>query len=318
MDPRNVLLIGGTGFLGSHVAQQLSRRGCDLTVPTRRRERAKHLLPLPTTDVVEADVHDAAVLAGLVEGKDLVVNLVGILHSRGGSPYGPDFARAHVELPRAIVAACLKAAVPRLLHVSALKADPGAPSQYLRSKADGEAAIREAGNSIATTIFRPSVVFGPEDRFLNTFARLASLFPVLPLACPNARFQPVYVEDVAACIIDSLAHPESAGQAYELCGPTVYTLRQLVERVGDITGNRRPIIGLSRGLSMVQAAMMELAPGELMSRDNVASMQVDSVCEGCALPFGRVPTPLEAVAGGYLGKRWPKARYSPLRAKAKR
>jgi len=318
MEIRKLLLIGGSGFLGSHLANVLSGRGYRVTVPTRRRERAKHLLPLPTTDVVEADVHDPAALGKLVSGQDAVVNLVGILHSRSGRPYGRDFAQAHVELPRAIVAACLKAGVTRLLHVSALKADASAPSEYLRSKAAGEAAVQEAGKSIATTIFRPSVVFGPGDSFLNMFAQLSRRFPVLPLACPHARFQPVFVDDVAHAIADSLTRPDALDMTYELCGPKVYTLRQLVEYVGETIHCRRPIIGLSQGLSYLQAAVMEWMPGDLMSRDNVASMQVDNVCEGCALPFGLIPTPLEAVAPGWLGFHVPRARFAPLRQKAHR
>lgn len=329
MDIRDVLLIGGSGFVGSQLAERLSEAGLHVTVPTRHRERAKHLLPLPTTDVVEADTHDAAELEQLVHGQDAVINAVGVLHSRGGTPYGADFAQAHVELPRKIVAASRKHGVERLLHISALKADSNGPSAYLRSKGDGEAEIRKAdaegsdsGSPVGWTIFQPSVIFGPKDSFLNMFADLARLFPVLPLGCPDARFQPVFVEDVADAIIASLTDEGSRGQTYELCGPKVYTLRQLVEYVGELIGCRRPIIGLSQRLSYLQAGLLELAPGNLMSRDNVDSMKVDNICSDCAQPdfvtTRRPPTALESIAPTYLGQLNPRARYSPFRAKAGR
>lgn len=318
MTTENVLLVGGSGFLGRHVAHLLAARGCRVTVPTRRRERAKHLLPLPTVDVVEADVHDPATLAGLVAGCDTVVNLVGVLTSRNGAPYGPDFARAHVELPRAIARACREARVARLLHVSALKADREAPSQYLRSKADGEEAIREAGAAVATTVFRPSVIFGPGDSFLNLFVRLAGVMPMLVLARPDARFQPVFVEDVAASMLACLDRPESAGATYELCGPTVYTLGQLVDYATRSADRPRLIVGLPRPLGRLQALVLEMLPGKLMTRDNLDSMEVDSVCEGCALPFGREPIPLESVAPVYLAGDTPRAHFVPIRMKARR
>lgn len=327
MDIESVLLIGGSGFVGSQLAEQLSEQGLRVTVPTRRRERAKHLLPLPTTDVVEANVHDPAELSRLVRGQDAVINAVGVLHSRRGTPYGPDFAQAHVELPRKIVAACRTHGVRRLSHISALKADSNGPSAYLRSKGDGEAAIRDAGtrasgSPFGWTIFQPSVIFGPQDSFLNLFAELTRKFPLLPLACPDARFQPVFVDDVAAAIAASLSNEAACGRTYEVCGPTVYTLRQLVEYVGELIGCRRPIIGLSRRLSYFQAALLELAPGSLMSRDNVRSMTVDNVCSGCPQPeylrARRTPTALEAVAPTYLGQHHPRGRYSPLRSKARR
>jgi len=204
------LILGGAGFLGRHLAAELARRAVEVTVPSRRRERAKHLIVLPTVDVVEADVNAPGVLERLAKGRDAVINLVGILHG--------NFERAHVELPRAIVAACRAGGVARLLHVSALGAAPDAPSEYLRSKARGEEVVLGAAG-LEATVFRPSVVFGPEDRFLNTFASLARYLPVLALACPHARFQPVYVGDVARAMAEALEKPEARGKRYELCGP---------------------------------------------------------------------------------------------------
>ncbi|MBI4754744.1 MAG: complex I NDUFA9 subunit family protein [Betaproteobacteria bacterium] len=318
MEYRNVLLVGGSGFLGSHIAHRLAGSGCRVTVPTRRRSRAAHLLPLPTVDVVEADVHDPHRLAQLMAGQDAVINCVGILHSRSGRPYGRDFAQVHVELPRRLVAACRQAGVHRLLHVSALGAARGGPSEYQRSRADGEAAIRETGSGLAWTVFRPSVIFGPGDRFLNLFAGLLRVLPVMPLGGAGTRFQPVYVEDVAAVIADSLPRGESFGHTYELCGPGTYTLAELVRYVGAVTGRRRPVFGLPAALAYVQALLLEFAPGRLMSRDNLRSMQVDNVCHGCTLPFGRQATALESVAPGYLAGQGVRARYTSIRTRAGR
>lgn len=302
MDAKNLLLIGGSGFLGSHVARRLAARGHRLTVPTRHGERARHLLVLPTVEVIEADVHDPARLAALVAGRDAVVNLVGILHGRHGLPYGPDFARAHVELPRKIAAACLASGVRRMLHVSALNADPKGPSQYLRSKGEGEAVLRAAGAALELTIFRPSVIFGPEDAFLNLFARLQRWAPFVPLGRPQARFQPVYVDDVALAIAAALDRRDAIGQTFCCCGPQVYTLKALVQYAGALAGCRRPVIGLPEALARLQAGVLELLPRPPMSVDNLDSMDVDSVCPGPEpLPFGLRPTPLEAVAPAYLG-----------------
>lgn len=298
----NILLIGGTGFLGSHLAAALATAGHRLTLPTRRRERAKHLALLPTAEVIEADVHDPAVLARVCRGQDAVFSLVGILKGGEGLPYGAGFARAHVELPKKIAAACRAAGVPRLIHVSALKAAADAPSGYLRSKAAGEAALLAAQPEVAVTIVRPSVIFGHGDSFLTLFASLLKMAPVVPLACPEARFQPVWVGDVTAVLATCLEHPESRGQAYDLCGPRVYRLRELVAYAGRVCGHPRPILGLPEFASWLQAWAMEFVPGGPMTRDNVRSMRIPSVCDaGCRLPFGIESAPLEAVAPGYLG-----------------
>lgn len=323
MKHRSVLVVGGAGFLGRHLVAALAARGIRVLVPTRRRERAKHLTLLPTVEVVEADIFAAGVLERLARGRDAVVNLVGILHGRRGRPdergpnnYGPDFARAHVELPLAIIAACRASGARRLLHVGALGASPTAPSEYLRSKAIGEQAVL-AAEDLDVTAFRPSIVFGPEDRFLNTFAAMLRFLPGLALPCPDARFQPVYVGDVAKALIAALDDGETYGKAYELCGPRVYTLRQLVEYVCEITGRRRIIVGLPDRLSYLQAWIMEWTPGPLMSRDNYLSMQVPNVGSG-PFPFGIQPQALEAVAPGYLAPLSPRERYPQLRWRARR
>lgn len=312
-----ILILGGSGFVGRHIVARLVARGDLVVVPTRRRERARHLIMLPTVDVVQADIHDPAALARLAAGCDAVINLVGCLQSANGAPYGPDFAAAHVELPKKIVAACLAAKVPRLVHMSALKTAADAPSQYLRSKADGEAAIVAARAQLASTILRPSVVFGPEDRFLNLFAELQRFLPVVFLGCPDARFQPVYVGDVAEAFVRCLDEGESHGKAYDLVGPTVYTLRELVEYAGRVSGHPRPIVGLGERFSYLQAWFMEYAPGKLMSRDNYHSMKLANVSDA-KLPFGIQATPLEAVAPIYLKGMSPRSRYSEFRYHAGR
>lgn len=288
---KNILIIGGTGFLGSALASRLASADFCVTLPTRRPERVRHLTVLPTARLVAADVHDEAALARLMAGQDAVVNLVGILKG--------NFQRAHAELPGKIGRAAAAVGVPHLLHVSALGAAPDAPSDYLKSKAAGEAALRAAFPE--ATIFRPSVVFGRGDSFLSLFAGLLKVVPVVPLACADARFQPVWVEDVVSAIVASLDHPASRGQTYPLCGPRQYALRELVAYAGELTGHPRPIVGLPFPLSILQAFFMELLPNGPLTRDNVWSMEVPNICtEGCTLPFGLKTMPLEAVAPGYL------------------
>ncbi len=305
---KNILIIGGSGFLGSAIIGELARRSASadflLTVPTRRRDKARHLLVLPTVSLVDADVHDPATLARLMAGQDAVISLVGVLHSDEGEPYGRNFARAHVELPQKIAAAANAAGVRRVLHVSALQAAPDAPSGYLRSKAAGEAALRMAG--LELTLFQPSVIFGQGDAFLTLFADMAKLAPFFPLAGADAKFAPVWVGDVAASVAESLQQPESIGQTYPLCGPQQYSLRELVSYAARVGGHPRPVLALPAPLAWMQAWMMEWLPNTPMSRDNLRSLRAASVCaSGCTLPFGRRATALEAVAPIYLGSGEP-------------
>jgi NADH dehydrogenase len=304
----NVLVLGGSGFVGRHLVAALAAQGLNVTVPSRRRERAKHLLPLPTVDVVETDIMAEGVLNALARDKQAVINLVGILHG--------DFERVHAELPRGVVAASRAQGVRRLLHMSALGASPDAPSEYLRSKARGEQTVL-AAKELEVTVFRPSVIFGPEDAFLNTFATLARLFPVLPIACPGARFQPVYVGDVARAMSHALGDLEAVGKLYQLCGPRQYTLKELVEFACRQTGRDRPVLGLPPRLASLQASVMERLPGKLITRDNLRSMQVPNVCSG-GFPFGIQPQALEAAAPAYLSPSGPRERYPLLRWRARR
>jgi len=323
MRAENVLVVGGSGFVGRHLVAALAARGCGVTVPARRRERAKHLVLLPTVEVVEADVNRPGVLPRLVAGRDAVINLVGALHSRRGrrdergpNDYGPDFAQVHVELALALVSACRSAGVRRLLHMSALGADAKAPSEYLRSKGIGERALL-ATDDLDVTLFRPSVVFGPEDTFLNRFALLARLVLVIGVPCPDAKFQPVYVGDVARALHFALDEPAAIGQAYKLCGPRVYTMKELVEYVCAVTHRRRLVIGLPDRVSYLQAWVLEHLPGPLMSRDNYFSMRVPSTCDA-EFPFHIQPQALEAIAPAYLAPSGPRERYPQFRWRARR
>lgn len=318
MFPKTVLLIGGSGFVGSHVASLLAERNVRIVVPTRRRDRAKHLILLPMTDVVDADVHDPVVLARLMQGVDAVVNCVGVLHSRSGSPWGADFERAHVALPKAIAAAAKAAGVSHLIHVSALGAADNAPSEYLRSKAAGEAAVRAGG--VPWTVFRPSLIHGYGECYLRMFARLLKLFPVMPLAGADTRYQPVSVADVARCIVHALGEDGTTGHSYTLCGPRVYTMRELVKMTGRAIGVERCVIGLPGPLASLQALALELAPGPtLMSRDNLRSMKVDSVCDADSpLPFGFEPAPLERDIDACLVDFRPTDRFELARSRAHR
>ena len=309
MKYQNILIVGGAGFVGRHLVAALAARGANVTVPTRRRERAKHLIMLPTVDVVEADLRDPAALAGLAAGCDAVVNLAGVLH-------GPDFKSAHVELAQAVVNACHQVGVKRLLHMSALGADPAAPSEYLRSKGIGERAVL-AADDLETTVFRPSVIFGPDDQFLNRFAFLSGLFPVFALPKADARFQPVYVGDVVKAMLAALDSREAGGKRYDLCGPQEYTLRELMEFVCAATGRKRLVIGLPDSLAVLQAWAMELMPVKLLTRDNLLSMRVPSVCD-CAFPFGIQPVALETAAPAWLAPSGPRERYPQLRWRARR
>ncbi|CAG0964687.1 NADH dehydrogenase,E; NADH dehydrogenase [Burkholderiales bacterium] len=309
MAPRRIVVLGGSGFVGSALVARLAANGDELVVPARRRDRARHLILLPTVDVVEADIHDPAALAGLVRGAAAVVNLVGILNESGRDT----FAHVHAGLARNVVAACRSAGVRRLLHMSALNADPSGPSRYLASKGEAESSVTASG--LAWTVFRPSVIFGPGDSFLTLFARLAHMMPVIALAAPDARFQPVYVGDVVAAFERALATPATEGQRYDLCGPKVYTLRELVRWASETSGAVRPIVPLRGGLATLQAFVLEHLPGKLMSRDNLASMSRDNVC-GCPFPpvFGIEPAALEAVAPSWLAPEALRDKYDAARS----
>ncbi len=304
MSTHKICLLGGTGFVGKRLAARLSEAGHDVVILTLHRERQRDLLVLPTVRLVQGDVHDPEFLRKQFEDRDTVINLVGILNEKGRD--GRGFARVHTELPEKIVKACRQTRATRLLHMSALHASPAAPSHYLRTKSLGEDAVHRAESpDFHVTSFRPSVIFGPGDGFLNRFASLLRLTPgVFPLACPQARFQPVYVEDVVRAFVESLDNHKTFGQRYDLCGPKVYTLRAIVEYVARLIGRRVYVIGLNDALSYLQAATLEFVPGKPFSLDNYRSLKVDSVCDkGFPEVFGVTPTSLEEIAPGYLLKK---------------
>ncbi|MFN3544132.1 MAG: complex I NDUFA9 subunit family protein [Thiobacillus sp.] len=345
MKTERVCVLGGSGFVGTHLVSQLASRGLKVRVLTHRREAAKGLILLPTVEVVEADVHDQQELIRQFRGMDAVVNLVGILHEKHvgrvdlPSARRGDFQHVHIELTRKVIHAMGETGVRRLLHMSALGADPTSRSAYQRSKGIAEALVREAarhhiehenwylngpkfihGYGLDVTVFRPSVIFGRGDSFLSMFAGLLRAFPVLPLANAGARFAPVHVEDVARAFADSLDNPATYGQTYDLCGPKAYTLQALVAYVGEVIGKRRAILPLGRWLSYFQAWALELKPGKkLMTRDNFYAMAVDNVCSGgWPAVFGFQPVSLEAIAPEYLRDDTPRARYEAYRESAHR
>ena len=315
----NILVLGGTGFVGRSVCEQLVTRNGGaqgrIGVPSRHPQRAAHLRSLPTLELVDANVHDDAQLAQLVAGRDAVINLVAVLHGSEA-----EFQKAHVDLPRRLGAACVAANVRRVVHVSALGVSEAAPSRYLRSKAAGERVLRGAGLDL--TLLRPSVIFGEHDRFINLFASLQAVFPVMPLAGAKARFQPVWVEDVARAIVTCLDTPASIGQTIECAGPAQYTLADLVRLAGRWSGHVRPVLALPEFAARLQAMAMEWLPGEpLMSRDNLDSMRVPNVASSNApglATLGIEATAIESVMPAVLGRRSGVARLDPLRRSAGR
>jgi len=314
-----VLVLGGSGFVGRQVCEQLARLGWQITVPTRRAVNAASVQSLPGLTVIEANVHQEADLARLIPGHDAVVNLVAVLH---GSE--ERFEQVHVDLPGKIASAMKKAGVKRLVHISALGADPQGPSMYQRSKARGETVLHNAG--LQLTVLRPSVIFGADDKFLNLFADLQALAPFMPLAGSGTRFAPVWVGDVARAVIVCLQKPDTIGQTFELCGPDVLTLGELVQRAGQWAGvnhgRGRPVLGLPMWMGWLQAAAMEMAPGEpLMSRDNLASMKVDNIATGQhpgLSALGITAASAAGVAPSYLGHRGPRSRLNSWRSRAGR
>lgn len=317
---KKILILGGTGFVGSHLCEKLAQQGFAVTIATRRRSHALHLQLLPLLDIIETPRLEGAALTHLLAGHDAVVNLVAILHGTEAA-----FDTVHVQLPTALAAACNASGVRRLVHISALGAASDSASMYQRSKARGEAVLHAAG--LELTVLRPSVIFGAGDKFLNTFANLQQVFPVVPLASSEARFQPVWVEDVASAIVACLLQPQTVGKVYELAGPEVFSLKQLVEMAGRFAGiNRgrgRTVLGLPAALGTLQARIMELAPGEpMMSRDNLAAMQKDNIATG-QLPgladLGiAAPATVSGIAPTYLGARGLRSGLMALRKTAGR
>jgi uncharacterized protein YbjT (DUF2867 family) len=318
MQPQRITVLGGTGFLGTRLVARLIKDGLRVTVLSRDREQHKHLLVLPGLSLENCNVFDEAQLSEHFRGQDVVINLIGILNERGFG--GSGFRRVHTELTRGVLRATRSAGVERLLQVSALKAAVDAPSYYLRSKGEAEQLIRETNSSLDWTIFQPSVIFGPGDSFLNRFAGLLGAIPgIFPLAKPNSRFQPVLVDDVIEAMLRCLHAGASSRQTYELGGPQVYSLREIVELVAKLTGRRRWIIGLPDVAARLQALVMDFVPGRPFSSDNYRSLTIDSVCaENGFAKLGLQPQSMLASARQYLGVLEDNARLSHNRATAAR
>ncbi len=318
MPTHDICVLGGTGFVGRNLVARLAADGHRIVVPTRYSQRGRDLRVLPTVTVVEANIHNRASLEHLFANCDTVINLVGILFER--SAKGGSFADAHAKLPATVVEACRAAGVRRLLHMSALKADAGAPSRYLRSKAEGEAAVLAAADALNVTIFRPSVIFGPDDSFINRFAdMLRAPLPLLPLPRPNARFAPVYVGDVVGAFATCLDRRDSFGETYQLCGPQVLSLREIVTMVAGIIGVRRRIVGMGDSVSRLMARILEFAPGKPMTVDNFDSMSVNSICDSNGFAALDIrPRPAQAIVPRYLAGRSLSRRLSAYRERARR
>jgi len=310
----SIVVLGGTGFLGTRLVARLIKDGHRVTVLSRDREQHKHLLVLPGLTLENCDVYQEAQLSEHFRGKDVVINLVGILNERGFG--GGGFRRAHVELTAAVLQAARSAGVPRLLQVSALKASADAPSHYLHTKSEAEKLIREQSAAVDWTIFRPSVMFGPGDTFLNRFAGLLAVVPgIFPLARPAARFQPVSVDDVVAALRGCLQGGACSRQTYELGGPTVYSLRDIVELIARITGRRRWIVGLPDILARLQGFVFNFVPGRPFSSDNYRSLTIDSVCSSDGFAqLGIQPHSMGAAARQFLGAQEDNHRLSENRA----
>ena len=315
---KNICVLGGTGFVGQQVVEQLAIRGHHVRVLSRHRERNRDLLVLPTVEIVSADIHNGQVLKEQFTGQDVVINLVGILNVFGKN----NFEKVHTDLARKVGDACQLKQVPRLLHMSALKANANnAPSKYLRTKGQAENIVHTI-RDIKVTSFQPSIIFGPHDSFFNRFAKLLALpprFMPFPLACANAKFAPVYVKDVATAFVDAIDNKDTFGKRFSLCGPREYSLLELVKFTNDVCGTGRTIIPLGNGMSRLMATFLGMVPGKPMTTDNYLSTTVDSVCdEETPNLASKDASTIEAIVPQYLGGKRLKGRYAQFRRAARR
>lgn len=292
-----IVLIGASGFFGGHLLRALNADKHQCVVLTRDVVRRGSVDMLPGVTLVQADVYDLDVLVEQFSGADAVVSMAGILNESGGG--GKGFHKVHVELVETIVKACQKAGVTRLLHLSALNAGKGS-SHYLKSKGEAEDFLRSV-KDINISIFQPSVIFGRGDEFFNQFAAILSLIPVLPLACPKARLQPVFAGDVAAAMVASLEDPMTWGKSYEMAGPQSFTLKELVQWTAKTRGQHRLIIGLPGPLSAAMAMVMNLVPGAPLSWDNYQSLKTDNISSQNDFAYFHIePRSIDMVVPDYL------------------
>ena len=318
MNISRICILGGTGFVGRHLIPKLAARGYQTVILSRHPQRHRNLAVNPGCSVVEADIFDKNHLARHFHGCNAVINLVGILNERRKN----DFLRVHMELVDKISSACRQAGVKRLLHMSALNANAATgTSLYLRSKGEGENRAHTGGKpDVAVTSFRPSVIFGADDSFINRFAGLLKQPGPLPLACPKSRFAPIYVDDVCQAMVNSLENRHTFAQRYDLCGPREYSLQEIVKYISQQLGQKKVIIGMSNGLSKIQAAVLERLPGKVFTTDNYLSLQLDSVCPDASAnlkALGVQPTDMDSVVPMFLTKRSERDRYMDLRTVSK-
>ena len=316
MKALRICVLGGTGFIGSHLVHRLTGRGHVVTVLTRRPERHREFRIGSRVRLLENNPYDEEALQSAIQGMDCVINLVGILNEEGKST----FQGAHVDLPRNLVKVMRNAGVTRLLHMSALNANVNEThSRYLKSKGQGEDMVHQAPG-LAVTSFRPSVVFGPGDSFFNRFATLLRLSPPLfPLACAGSQFAPVYVHDVTEAFVRALDDDNLIGKRLELCGPGTYSLQQLVQYTAQVIGRNTRVIGLPAFAARIQARLLGLVPGKPFSIDNYYSLQRDSVCKEPAFAtLGITPRSVEAIVPTYLSDDSTRAQYFRYRSQARR
>ena len=299
MNITRVCILGGTGFVGRHLVGHLANAGIPARILARHPQRHRDLGVPPGNEVVQAPGFEIDALAQAMAGCDAVVNLIGILNERRSIT----FRRIHVELVENVVEAAKRAKIRRLLHMSALHAsEANGASAYLRSKGEGENRAHTLGRpDVLVTSFRPSVIFGADDSFINRFRQLMRIPGPLPLACPDSRFAPVFVGDVAQAFVRALDRPSTAGKGYDLCGPRVFTLREIVDYIAWHSRIYKPVIGLSDKASRLQAEILGRLPGKPFTPDNYRSLQVPSVCDQNGLEdLGIVPTDMDAVVPRFL------------------
>ncbi len=312
---KQICILGGSGFVGTALTQQLSVAGYEVKVLTRRRESSKHLILIPNVNVVECDVMNDIQLQENLKGAYAVINLIGVLHESKKF----SFQRMHHDLPQRILKFCTKLGINRMIQMSALQASEHAPSQYLKSKGLGEKFLLGQSKKINVTIIRPSIIFGRGDSFINLFAKLIKFLPVIILAKPNAKFQPIYVENVASAFVEAIDNPITYGKSYDLAGPTAYTFREIIKYVAKVLNKKRLVIGLNNVLSYCQAFLMELMPIKLMTRDNLKSMSVDSVSNKSFPAYlSFKPVAMEAIVPEYLANQNPRDTYNRYRSYAGR
>ncbi len=310
MTAKRVVIFGGTGFVGRHLITRLQSRGIRCRIPTRSPHRHRALKTWHGVEMVSANLSSRNGRDQLLADCDTVINLVGILNEGRGN----SFKDLHLRFPYRLLEACQRAGIKRVLHMSALNASEEGPSKYLRSKGMAEAKLLVHSGRVQVTAFRPSVIFGHDDNFFNRFAQLLQIPGPFPLACPDTRFAPVYVEDVAEAFARALDDPATWGQSYDLCGPRAFTLRELVQYTARMQGRNKWIVGLPDGVSRLQAKLLGLLPNKPFSYDNYLSMQVDSVCLHNGLEtLGIRATDVDAVVPYYLGARSERGRYTLLR-----